>query len=101
MAFDQDVKGLISKGEYSGSFLRSVIYVCKERLLRRIVSLSAWHNDAEPQGPSRVFQIPCPSTPAEAEEIVTVLDAIDRKIDLHRRKRDLCSTTCSRRCCTS
>ena len=33
------------------------------------------------------FKIPAPSNPTEAEEIAHVLDAIDRKIDLHRRKR--------------
>ncbi len=31
--------------------------------------------------------IPCPPTLDEQREIVAVLDAIDRKIDLHRRKR--------------
>ena len=86
MAFNQDVKALITQGEYSGSFLRSAIYVCKERLLGRIVSsahgtMTLNLNDVEN------FQIPCPSTPAEAEEIVAVLDTIGRKVDLHRRKR--------------
>ena len=33
------------------------------------------------------FKVPCPPDAFEAEEIVAVLDAIDRKIDLHRRKR--------------
>ena len=86
MAFNQDVKALITQGEYSGSFLRSAIYVCKERLLGRIVSsahgtMTLNLNDVEN------FQVPCPSTPAEAEEIVAVLDTIGRKVDLHRRKR--------------
>lgn len=35
----------------------------------------------------RGVPIPCPLTLDEQCEIVTVLDAIDRKIDLHRRKR--------------
>jgi type I restriction enzyme S subunit len=33
------------------------------------------------------FKVPCPTDPAEADEIVAILDAIDSKIDLHRRKR--------------
>ena len=86
MAFNQDVKALVSQGEFSGSFLRSAIYVCKEQLLSRIVSsahgtMTLNLNDVEN------FQIPCPSNPAEADEIVAILDAIDRKIDLHRKKR--------------
>ncbi len=35
----------------------------------------------------RGFPIPLPSALDEQREIVTILDAIDRKIDLHRRKR--------------
>lgn len=86
MAFNQDVKALITQGEYSGSFIRSAIYVCKERLLGRIVSsahgtMTLNLNDVEN------FHIPCPSTSQEAEEIVAVLDTIGRKVDLHRRKR--------------
>jgi type I restriction enzyme S subunit len=34
----------------------------------------------------RDFRIPCPAV-EEQREIVNMLDAIDRKIDLHRRKR--------------
>lgn len=33
------------------------------------------------------FKIPCPNEQSEAEEIVAILDAVDRKIDLHKRKR--------------
>lgn len=35
----------------------------------------------------RGVPIPCPPTLDEQREIVAILDAIDRKIDLHRRKR--------------
>jgi type I restriction enzyme S subunit len=35
----------------------------------------------------RGVPIPCPRTLDEQREIVAVLDAIDRKINLHRRKR--------------
>ena len=86
MAFNQDVKALISRGKHSGSFLRSAIYAGKERLLGRIVrsahgTMTLNLNDVEN------FQIPLPADLAEIEEIATILDAIDRKIDLHRRKR--------------
>ena len=33
------------------------------------------------------FKVACPTDPDEAAEIVAILDAIDRKIDLHRQKR--------------
>ena len=32
------------------------------------------------------FRIPYPLDPTEADELVEILDAIDRKIRLHRRK---------------
>ncbi|MEV4689055.1 restriction endonuclease subunit S [Microbacterium sp. LWH3-1.2] len=37
----------------------------------------------------RKIDVPVPSTTDEQQEIVDVLDALDRKIDLHRRKRDV------------
>ena len=86
MAFNQDVKALVSRGDYPGRFLRSAIYEGKDRLLNQIVSsahgtMTLNLNDVEN------FKVPCPPDAFEAEEIVAVLDAIDRKIDLHRRKR--------------
>jgi type I restriction enzyme, S subunit len=35
------------------------------------------------------FRIPCPSEPTEANKIVEILNTLDRKIDLHKRKRAL------------
>ena len=86
MAFNQDVKAVVSRGQFSGKFLRSAIYVGKERLLNRIVrsahgTMTLNLDDVEK------FQMPSPADLDEAEEIVAILDAIDRKIDLHRRKR--------------
>lgn len=86
MAFNQDIKALVSRGDFSGKFLRSAIYVHKDRLLAKIVpsahgTMTLNLNDIE------TFMVPCPADPIEADEIVAVLDAIDRKIDLHRRKR--------------
>jgi type I restriction enzyme, S subunit len=86
MAFNQDVKALVSRGEFSGQFLRSAIYVSKERLLSRIVpsahgTMTLNLNDIE------TFRVPCPADPTEADNISALLDAIDRKIDLHRKKR--------------
>jgi type I restriction enzyme S subunit len=40
-------------------------------------------------GAVRRIQMPVPSTVDEQQEIVSILDAIDRKIELHRRKRTL------------
>lgn len=86
MAFNQDVKALVSRGEFSGPFLRSAIYAGKERLLAKIVpsahgTMTLNLDDVE------TFMVPCPSDPAEADEIVAIVDTIQGKIDLHRRKR--------------
>jgi len=86
MAFNQDVKALVSRGEYSGQFLRSAIYAGKERLLSQIVpaahgTMTLNLNDVE------TFKVACPAAPGEATEIVAILDALDRKIALHRQKR--------------
>ncbi|HRO62950.1 restriction endonuclease subunit S [Thermomonas sp.] len=86
MAFNQDVKALVSRGVYSGQFLRSAIYAGKDRLLSQIVpsahgTMTLNLNDVE------TFKIACPTDPDEAAEIVTILDALDRKIALHRQKR--------------
>lgn len=86
MAFNQDVKALVTRGEYSGQFLRSAIYAGKERLLNRIVpsahgTMTLNLDDVEN------FKVACPSDPIEATEIAAILGALDRKISLHKRKR--------------
>lgn len=86
MAFNQDVKALVSRGEYPGQFLRSAIYAGKDRLLSQIVpsahgTMTLNLNDVE------TFKVACPTDPEEAAEIVAILDALDRKIALHRKKR--------------
>lgn len=85
MAFNQDIKALVSRGNYPGTFLRSVIYAGKERLLNQIVpsahgTMTLNLNDVEN------FNVPCPPDQTEIDEIVAIIDAIDRKIDLHRKK---------------
>lgn len=86
MAFNQDVKALVSRGEYSGWFLRSAIYAGKERLLGQIVASAHGTmtlNLSDVQG----LQIACPSDPDEAGEIVAVLEAMEQKVKLHRHRR--------------
>ena len=85
MAFNQDLKALVSRGNYPGTFLRSAIYAGKERLLNQIVpsahgTMTLNLNDVEN------FNVPCPPDQTEIDEIVAIIDAIDRKIDLHRKK---------------
>lgn len=85
MAFNQDIKALVSRGEFSGKFLRSAIYVGKERLLSRMVAsahgtMTLNLNDVE------TFTVACPTDAMEAEGIVSILDSIDQKIELHRNK---------------
>jgi type I restriction enzyme S subunit len=85
MAFNQDIKALVLRGGFSGSFLRYAIYSGKDRLLSRIVP-SAHGTMTLNLDDIETFNVPCPSE-QEAEEIVAVLDAIDRKIALHKKKR--------------
>ena len=85
MAFNQDVKALVSRGEYSGEFLRSAIYAGKERLLSQIVpsahgTMTLNLDDVE------TFKIACPSVPDEATEIVNILTSLDQKIAVLRNK---------------
>lgn len=86
MAFNQDVKALVSRGEYPGQFLRSAIYAGKDRLLSQIVP-SAHGTMTLNLSDVETFKVACPTDPDEAAEIVAILDAIDRKIELHRKKR--------------
>ncbi|PLU58002.1 hypothetical protein BMJ21_07590 [Sinorhizobium medicae] len=86
MAFNQDLKALVSRGEFSGTYIRSAIYSAKDRLLSRIVP-SAHGTMTLNLDDIETFKIPCPSDPAEADEIVKILNALDRKIDLHKQKR--------------
>lgn len=86
MAFNQDIKAAVSKGTLSGSFLRSAIYDRKQSLLGRIVP-SAHGTMTLNLDDLETFQIAYPSTAFEADEIVATFDAIDAKIDLHRRKQ--------------
>ncbi len=86
MAFNQDIKALVSRGIYSGQFIRSAIYAGKQRLLDKVVpsahgTMTLNLNDVE------TFEIACPSDPAESEEIVSILGTLDSKISTHERKR--------------
>jgi type I restriction enzyme, S subunit len=86
MAFNQDIKALVSRGEVTGSYLRSAIYAGKERLLSRIVP-SAHGTMTLNLDDIESFAIPYPSDPTEALDISKILDALDQKIEIHRRKR--------------
>lgn len=88
MAFNQDLKALVSRGEFSGTYIRSAIYCAKDRLLSRIVP-SAHGTMTLNLDDIENFKIPCPSEQTEADDIVEILNALDRKIDLHKRKRGL------------
>jgi type I restriction enzyme S subunit len=88
MAFNQDIKALVSRGEFGGSFIRSAIYSGKDRLLSRIVP-SAHGTMTLNLDDIETFKVPCPNDQDEANEIVGILDAIDRKIELCKRKRAL------------
>lgn len=86
MGFNQDLKALISKGEVTGAFLRSAIYNRKDALLSRIVP-SAHGTMTLNLDDLESFKIGCPTDPDEISGITATLDAIDAKIDLHKRKK--------------
>jgi len=86
MAFNQDLKALISKGEVTGAFLRSAIYNRKDALLSRIVP-SAHGTMTLNLDDLESFKIAYPTDLDEVAEITATLDAIDAKIDLHKRKK--------------
>jgi len=86
MAFNQDIKALVSRGDYSGDFLRSAIYHGKQRLLSKIVA-SAHGTMTLNLDDVATFKIACPSDVNEAQEIVNIIQTIDRKIAIHERKR--------------
>jgi len=85
MAFNQDLKSLTPRDAMSGSFLMHVLTYASERMLRNVTNAAhgtkrLTHDDLDR------FLIPVPSA-REQQEIVTILDAVDRKIDLHKRKK--------------
>lgn len=87
MAFNQDIKALMPRGEYSGSFIRSAIYVGKERLRSRIVP-SAHGTMTLNLDDLHSFQLACPPADTdEAADIAAALATIDRKLSHHQRKR--------------
>lgn len=88
MAFNQDIKALIGKEGYSGRYLRSAIYAGKERLLSRLAT-SAHGTKTLNLHDLEGFLVPIPPTTTEADEITELIDALDRKIDIHRRKSEV------------
>ena len=49
----------------------------------------------------RALIVSAPSSSDEQHEIVEILDAVNLKIDLHKRKTRRPLKICSRHCCTS
>lgn len=86
MAFNQDLKALVTLGEVTGSYLRSAIYNRKDTLLSRLVP-SAHGTMTLNLDDLQTFRIGLPTDPNEGDEITATLDAIDAKIDLHKRKK--------------
>lgn len=88
MAFNQDIKALVSKAGYSGSFIRSAIYAGRERLLSQLAT-SAHGTKTLNLHDVESFVIPTPVEMEEADEIARLADVLDRKSGLHRRKREV------------
>jgi type I restriction enzyme M protein len=88
MAFNQDVKALVMKGQYKefpGRFLRSAIYSGKERLLGRIVP-SAHGTMTLNLSDVESLVVAWPADPDDANQIVRVLSAVEEKVRLQRQK---------------
>lgn len=85
MAFNQDLKALVSKHGYSGSYLRSAIYAGKDRLLSQLATSAHGTKTLNLHDLSR-FLVPTPPTTREADEVAEVLESLDLKVELHRRK---------------
>lgn len=86
MAFNQDVKALLVRDDYPGLYLRSAIYDAKDRLLSRIVP-SAHGTMTLNLDDIETFKVAVPRDPNDAIEIVRTIEAIDAKINLHKRKK--------------
>jgi type I restriction enzyme S subunit len=87
MAFNQDVKALTPGFELTGPFLMSALTFLGPRMLQKL-STAAHGTKTLNQDDICSFQIPLPPLP-EQREIVEILDAIDRKIELHKQKKAL------------
>lgn len=85
MAFNQDLKALVPRGDIAGDYLMHALTYSGQRMLRNVAA-AAHGTKRLSQDDLNNFRIPRPS-PDEQHEIVAILDAIDRKIDLHRKKR--------------
>jgi type I restriction enzyme, S subunit len=85
MAFNQDIKALVSRTGLSGLFIRSAIYHAKDRLLSRIVpsahgTMTLNLDDVEN------LSILVPNDPAEAKVIASALDLIQQAISIEKRQ---------------
>jgi type I restriction enzyme S subunit len=87
MAFNQDLKALTPDPPLTGDFLMHVLTFAGQRMLRNVAD-AAHGTKRLSQEDLNTFLLPIPSS-GEQSDIVTILDAIDRKIDLHRKKRAL------------
>jgi type I restriction enzyme S subunit len=85
MAFNQDLKALIPSGTVNGPFLMHALTYAGKRMLQN-VSDAAHGTKRLGQSDLDSFMIPVPP-PDEQREISSILDAIDQKIELHKRKR--------------
>jgi type I restriction enzyme S subunit len=85
MAFNQDLKALIPNGVVNGPFLMHALTYAGQRMLQN-VSAAAHGTKRLSQSDLDQFMIPVPSED-EQNGISAILDAIDQKIDLHKRKK--------------
>lgn len=85
MAFNQDVKALVPRSLLGGNYIRAAVYAGKERLLGRIVP-SAHGTMTLNLDDVASMLIPIPPL-EEAIEMVRILDALEARIAIYRRRR--------------
>lgn len=87
MAFNQDLKALIPNDKADGAYLMHLLTYASMRMLRT-VSDAAHGTKRLGQSELDRFVLPLPSR-KEQSEIAAILDSIDQKIVLHRKKKAL------------
>ena len=87
MAFNQDLKALIPSGPLDGAFLMHALTYAGKRMLQN-VSDAAHGTKRLGQSDLDHFMVPVPPRD-EQSGISAVLDAIDQKVALHKRKKVL------------
>ena len=87
MAFNQDLKALVPRDGLLGSYLMYALTYAGQRMLRNVAD-AAHGTKRLSQDDLDNFKIPLPSVD-EQQAIVTILEAVDRQIDVNRKTHEV------------